>query len=72
MHANRIHVNTVERVQRMELITCARVSLGMKATIAMKVGVVFPQSVNSLFHFTTVVTLFVCQCKSWTVIYTTH
>ena len=51
MHANRIHVNTVERVQRMELITLACVRLGMKATIAMKVGVLFPQSVNCLFHF---------------------
>ena len=41
MHANRIHVNTVELVQRMELITNANVCLGIKEMIVVKVGIVF-------------------------------
>ena len=43
MHANQIHVNTVELVQlqRMELSTSARVCLDIKGTIATKVGIVF-------------------------------
>ena len=38
MHANQIHVNMMELVQRQELITSALVCLGMKGKIATNVG----------------------------------